>query len=300
MLSLEECFDLGVVMAEEQIDFLRHPEGRLAVVVYGVPDPDRLYIAGPDREATYYQLAPEGEPADERGMQACVLPIVFQGGDQEELARLIADWEGDVDDYVPALHGYPCDGEFMWAWTTDEVPISVACWDLWPITADDTHHWAGAAERTYYSSALPQMFELIENYNGSDYYGPDAEDLQCQLATVSNEIYSLKREDIVDPDEEARLLELADKYEALKEQYETVAATYIARLENAIIHPVTGDIDAQMPPVHLPAEQAAIWRSLQSLSWRNWSMLKKNSGHDGDALYGGRFVEANRRLCPWY
>lgn len=284
MLTLDDIRELGVLLTEEQIDFFHHPEDRLAVAVFGVPDPDSLYTAGLDRAGTVYQVAPEGQSADDRGLQACVLPVVFIGDKQEELSRCLEDWLGDEKSPYPVVHGWLQNAEFAWAWTTDEIPFTAACWDLWPITVDEVQHWISAANEAYQRSALPAMFELIDHYNGSEYYGG-------RHAELEDEYYRVTRE--------ASNIEIAQELQA---KMQDVAEDYLKTLEKQIIHPVTGEVDPQLPPVDLEPEQAAIWHSLQALSWRNWSTLAKNSGpgHDGDALYGGRFAEANRRLCPWY
>jgi hypothetical protein len=301
-LTIEELLDRGVMLTEEQLDFFHHPENRQAVAVYGVPDPDRLYIAGPDWSRTIYQLAEDGEQADAEGYRACVLPLVIMGEDQQSLAQEYEENEGPLESNFPVVYGRMKSADWMWRFAGDESPMPVAVWDLWPISEAESEIWSGAAYRAYETSKIPLMHDLLDIYQGGEYYGPEHEDQQEELARLSNEAKKLlQAHPGVEPIEVPGMAALDERYKDTEKQMGDAAENWLRELEREILHPRTGDVDAQMPPIHLPQDQATIWSSLQALSWRNWVRLKKTDPvSDNDALYGGRFVSTNRRLCPWY
>src|SRR4051812_40488580 len=141
-MSIDDLLAIGVRLDPQQIDFLHQPDGRLAVAVYGLPDPDRLYIAGPGGWGTIWQIAQPGQSADSRGCAACVLPIVVQGGNQSEMCGEVDQHYGCPHNEVPTVHAAPCDAEWTFPWWCDDIPHTVAVWDLWPIDPDEQHIWS--------------------------------------------------------------------------------------------------------------------------------------------------------------
>lgn len=302
MLSIEQLRDLGVLITQEQLDFLHHPVGRLAIAVFGVPDPDRLYIAGPENGGdTLHQVAPEGTIHDARGLQPIVFPIVVECGYQDELARIVADNIGDIaDGLLPVLYGTSCDNSDSshFIFIDDTVPLWFSPWDFWPIDLDEKPIWEAAVNGAIDGSRLYEYFNLHDVWtNGTEHELVDEE--------LDEEYYDLRQQGraLVDngasPDD-PRVQQINRRIEEIAVAQEETAHRQVSAWEDAITHPVSGEYDAQVPPLDLPYEQATIWSSLQSLTWRNWRVLQKNFPEGDDCLGGRRFADVTRRLCPWF
>lgn len=299
--TLDELLDSGLIrLTQMQYDFFHHPEGDFAVAIYGVPDPDRLYIAGPERPGTIYQLAQPGEPADDRGLAACVLPVLVEGLDQAEaVSTAISDMGEEATEFMlPALWVKPLGSSWMFHWHEEEYPFPIAPWDLWPIPSDEQHLWKGVAEQSFEGSKLHSYYDLLNLYNGGEDYLPDEFAHNQDLIRLRQvEFYRIQSEPEPDPD---RLQELKEQIEDLKTLNDAIETDRIVGLEDDIKHPNTGEPDPQMPPPVLPPDEAAIWSSLQVLSWRNWLRLSKADWTESSCPDRRRFIEANRSLCPWY
>lgn len=280
--SIEELLNAGLNISDEQIDYYLHPErNEFAVVVFGVPDPDRLYITGPDEYATIYQIAEPGEPSNQHGYRACVLPVVICQTDADDGVREIEEYFGQVreqDTVYPFVTGHMEDNDWAWQWLGDDIPIMVAAWDLWPISADEVVTYATAARIAFEKSAMHYIFSISDlRTNGGELSSDELDDLR--------ELLYLPRT----PEERQQLESEIARLE--QEEY--------SKLEARTIHPVHEMEDPQFPPVQLPPEQEALWTSLQRLSQYNWATLSRWERASAD--HNGRsFVEANRRLCPWY
>jgi len=281
LTAVEALRNLGLYIADEQVDYWLNPADRTAAVLYGAPDPVCLYNAGPSGYYTIWQVAPPGQPADDRGLQACVLPAVLKPGPepQEQMLAMVEDWEGPYTGPVPRVAGWLCDADWTMHFMGDDYPRDFAIWDLWPIPEADVDIWTGAAEKAWGASAMEPLWHLVEVDNGAEPWIDGVDDLEAK-------IYD-------------RNLSDAERRAAENERSEIIGK-YLADLEKEILHPATGDVDPQIPPVDLPPEQAAIWLSLQALSQRNWTLLSRQWPPDSDAPYCGSFEDANRRLCPWY
>src|SRR5881394_3778477 len=98
---VSDLSSMGVQITAEQIDYMLHPEGRMAVAIYGIPSIDLLYSGGYDVWATMYQRALPGTPCDSDGHQAVVLPAVMHGISFDEGVSTFTAFEGEPDEEWP-------------------------------------------------------------------------------------------------------------------------------------------------------------------------------------------------------
>lgn len=280
-VTIEELIERDVLFADPQLDYLRNPFGRSAVAVYGVPAPDHLYAGGYMEWATLNQKAWPGTPDDGRGYQPVVLPVVIEGLHQDGAEQSVRDWWGCVDDYWPSVYGEGYRTDWSWHWQHDEFPFQFLPFDIWPIEDSEKDLWATASMAAYGESKMELIWEYWGWMNSGDELTPPTEEFE----SLESKCVRAK-----DPQERALL-------EAERSRLQTA---YMQGLEAEIFPEDSGCWDPQVPPPYLPPEQAAVWHSLQVLSQRNWDLLAKQASGAGSALYGSRFVEANRRLCPWY
>jgi hypothetical protein len=297
MMSLEDLADRGVIVTDEQADFFHHPYERLAVVLHGVRDPESDQSTDTYWE-TWYQHAWPNTPSNQEGRQAVQIPVVIEGGDQEMLAGDFASWEGDLASPWPVVFCTPCVDLAPIIGDSDILPVAV--WDLWPIETHEKDLWGSAAIHALENSRIQQYFWLWDNHsNGTEpelsHRGLEDEDFQLleRLRNLEREYQGYEAQD-------QELAEIFTRREEIREMQGSHGRSLMDQWSQEIVHPLTGNPDAQLAPVSLPLEQATVWSSLQQLSWRNWTVLAKQSPGEGNDPYGGRFVEANRRLSPWY